>query len=67
MAITSNPQKAGFPLTLELSDFILPKKSWLKVSQIRTLSTVRLGKRITRLAEKELELAIEGLNGIIGS
>jgi mRNA interferase MazF len=67
MAITSQPQKAGFPLTLELSNLILPKKSWLKISQIRTLSTERLGKRIARLAEKELELAIEGLNEIIGN
>ena len=67
MAHTSQPQKAGFPLTLELSDPTLPKKSWIKISQIRTLSTERLGKRITRLPEKELELVIEGLNEIIGS
>jgi mRNA interferase MazF len=67
MALTSQPQKAGFPLTLELSDPTLPKKSWIKISQIRTLSTERLGKRITRLPEKELELVIEGLNEIIGS
>ena len=67
MALTSQPQKAGFPLTLELSDQTLPKKSWIKISQIRTLSTERLGKRITRLPEKELELVIEGLNEIIGS
>ena len=67
MALTSQPQKAGFPLTLELSDPTLPKRSWIKISQIRTLSTERLGKRITRLAEKELDLVIEGLNEIIGS
>jgi mRNA interferase MazF len=67
MALTSQPQKAGFPLTFELSDPTLPKKSWIKISQIRTLSTKRLGKRITRLPEKELELVIEGLNEIIGS
>ena len=67
MALTSQPQKAGFPLTLEISDPALPKRSWIKISQIRTLSTERLGKRITRLSEKELELAIEGLNEIIGS
>jgi mRNA interferase MazF len=67
MAITSQPQKAGFPLTLELSDTALPKRSWIKISQIRTLSTERLGKRITRLPEKDLDLAIEGLNEIIGS
>jgi mRNA interferase MazF len=67
MALTSQPQKAEFPLTLELSDPTLPKRSWIKISQIRTLSTERLGKRITRLSEKELNLAIEGLNEIIGS
>ena len=67
MALTSQPQKAGFPLTLELSDLALPKRSWIKISQIRTLSTERLGKRITRLPEKELDLVIEGLNEIIGS
>jgi mRNA interferase MazF len=67
MALTSQPQKAGFPLTLELSDSALPKRSWIKISQIRTLSTERLGKRVTRLPEKDLDLAIEGLNEIIGS
>jgi mRNA interferase MazF len=67
MALTSQPQKAGFPLTLELSDPALPKRSWVKISQIRTLSTERLGKRITKLPEKELDLVIEGLNEIIGS
>lgn len=67
MALTSQPQKAGFPLTLELSDPALPKRSWIKISQIRTLSTERLGKRLTRLPDKELDLVIEGLNEIIGS
>jgi mRNA interferase MazF len=66
MALTSQPQKAGFPLTLELTDPALPKKSWIKISQIRTLSTERIGKRITLLPEKELDLAIEGLNELIG-
>jgi mRNA interferase MazF len=67
MAITSQPQKAAFPLTLELSDSALPRISWVKISQIRTLSTERLGKRITKLSEKDLDLVIEGLNEIIGS
>ena len=67
MALTSAPQKAGFPLTLELSHSSLPKKSWVKISQIRTLSTERLGKKITKLSDKELDLVIEGLNEIIGS
>lgn len=66
MALTSRPQKAGFPLTLELSVPRLPKRSWVKISQIRTLSTERLGKRIARLSVKEMDLVIEGLFEIIG-
>ncbi|HPA44849.1 MAG TPA: type II toxin-antitoxin system PemK/MazF family toxin [bacterium] len=66
MALTSQPQKAGFPLTLELDDTSLPKKSWVKIGQVRTLSIERLGKKITRLSDKELDLVIEGLNEIVG-
>jgi mRNA interferase MazF len=43
VAITSQPQKAGFPLTLELKTQRLPKQSWIKISQIRTLSIERFG------------------------
>ena len=41
VAITSQPQRAGYPLTIELVDAKLPKKSWVKISQIRILSTLR--------------------------
>ncbi len=64
-AITSQPQQAGFPLTLALKTGDLPKLSWVKISQIRTLSTERLGKLIGRLSEEELAQVIEGLNEII--
>lgn len=65
VAITSQPQKAGFPLTLELKSTHLPKKSWLKISQIRTLSVERIGKFIGKASIEELNQAIEGLNEII--
>ena len=65
VAITSQPQKAGFPLTLELKTPNLPKKSWLKISQIRTLSVERIGKVIGKASPEELNQAIEGLNEII--
>jgi len=64
-AITSQPQKAGFPLTLELKTGDLPKHSWAKISQIRTLSTERIGKLIGKLSQEELSQIIEGLNEII--
>ena len=66
VALTSQPPSAGFPLTLELSDSNLPKKSWVKISQIRVLSVKRLGKKLGRASAEELELVIEGLNEIIG-
>ena len=66
LALTSQPQKAGFPLTLELSHPRLPKKSWVKISQIRTLSVERLGQRIGKASAEDLSLIVEGLNEIIG-
>ena len=65
-AVTSQPQKAGFPLTFELSDPKLPKRSWVKINQIRTLSVTRIRKKIARATEEELAMIIEGLNEIIG-
>ena len=67
MAITSQPQQAGFPLTVELKTRSLPKQSWVKISQIRTLSVDRIGKRIGRASAEELDQVIEGLNEIVGT
>ncbi len=65
VVITSQPQKAGYPLTLELKSTNLPKKSWIKISQIRTLSVERIGKVIGKASLAELNQIIEGLNEII--
>ncbi len=65
MALTSQPQRARFPLTLELESKGLPKKSWVKISQIRTLSVERVGQRLGRVSHEELAQVIEGLNEII--
>ena len=66
-AITSQPQRAGFPLALELKSKNLPKQSWVKISQIRTLSVERIGKKISMASPEELAQVIEGLNEIIGA
>ena len=66
LAITSQPQKAGFPLTFDLPSDLLPKPSWVKISQIRTLSTERLSHRLARLEESEVNRVIEGLLDIVG-
>lgn len=65
--LTSQPQRAGFPLTLELTSSRLPKRSWVKISQIRTLSTERLGKKIARASVEEVDQVVDGLNEIIGT
>ena len=66
MAITSRPQKAGFPLTFEIGSKGLPKKSWVKISQVRTLAVERIGKLAAVLPAEELARAIDGLNEIVG-
>ena len=66
LALTSRPPQAGFPLTLELADPKLPKKSWVKISQVRTLSVERLGRRLGRASAEELTQVVEGLNEIVG-
>ena len=66
VAITSQPQRAAFPLTLELESKELPKRSWVKISQIRTLSVERIGKKLGLATPEELAQVIEGLNEIIG-
>ena len=67
VAITSKPQSAGFPLTLKLKSGNLPKTSWVKISQIRTLSVERIAKKLGVVDPEELILVIEGLNEIIGA
>jgi mRNA interferase MazF len=66
LAITSQYQRAGFPLTYEITGHNLPKKSWVKISQIRTLSLKRIRNKIGRLDPEELDHIIEGLNEIVG-
>lgn len=66
VALTSQPQRAGFPLTLELQSKSLPKKSWVKISQIRTLSVEQVGQRLGKVSLEDLAQVIEGLNEIIG-
>jgi mRNA interferase MazF len=65
VAMTSQEPRAGFPLTVESSATGLNKRSWIKVSQIRTLSVDRLGKRLARASEEELARVLDGLNEIL--
>lgn len=66
MALTSQTPRAAFPLSLELGDRRLSKRSWVKISQVRTLSVERIGARLGRASPEELAQVVEGLNEIIG-
>jgi mRNA interferase MazF len=65
-AITSQQPRVGFPLVMEIHSAKLPKRSWVKISQIRTLSTLRLGKKLAHVLSDELDRVVEGLTEIVG-
>jgi mRNA interferase MazF len=66
VALTSQEPRAGYPLTLELTATKLPKRSWVKISQIRTLSTERIGRRLGRASDEDLATVLDGLLEVIG-
>ena len=67
VALTSQAQRAGFPLTLEIDSRALPKKSWVKISQVRTFAVQRIGRKLGRATPEELSKIIDGLNEILGA
>jgi mRNA interferase MazF len=67
MALTTQAQRAGFPLTFELHNTEVGKRSWVKISQIRTLAVERVGKKIGKASPEQLLQIVEGLNEIIGA
>jgi len=66
VAMTSQEPRAGYPLTLESRAAGLKKRSWIKISQIRTLSADRIGSRLARASDEELARVLDGLNEILG-
>ena len=67
VALTSQEPRAGFPLTLEIAGSGFPKRSWVKISQIRTLSVQRLGNKMGNAIPEEVTAVLEGLNEILGA
>jgi len=66
LAITSREPRAGFPLSHRLQSAKMPKPSWVKMNQVRTIAVERLGKKIGRVADDELNEIVEGLVELIG-
>jgi mRNA interferase MazF len=65
MALTSQPQASGFPLTLALPTQSFPKPSWVKISQIRTISVERIGKRLGEVDTQDMAQLVNGLLELI--
>ena len=65
LAVTSQHQRAGYPLTWKLPTDLLPRESWVKISQVRTLSTERLGTLLARLPERDVDEIVAGLQQLI--
>jgi mRNA interferase MazF len=60
LAVTSVPQQSRYPLVWEITSGGLPRRSWVKLSQVRTLSMQRLRDRIGTLAEDDLARVLRG-------
>ena len=67
MAVTSQEPKAGFPLTLALSQTLAGKQAWIKIAQVRTLSTKRLGRILGHVDDADIAAILEGLNEVLGN
>lgn len=66
LAITSREPRAGFPLYSPLPSGLLPKPSWVKITQIRAIAVERLGRKLAHLDEAEVDRMVEGLLDIVG-
>ena len=67
MIVTSQPPKAGYPLNYELVGIDLPKRSWVKITQVRTLAVERLGGLLGRATARQMVEIVDGLNEIIAA
>lgn len=67
VALSSREPRADFPLTWPVPEGVLSRPAWVKISQIRTLSVDRLGRRLGQIEDPEITQILEGLNEILGA
>jgi mRNA interferase MazF len=51
---------------MALQSGVMPKRSWVKVAQIRTLSVHRLEGPVASIDSHQVDLAVEALKEIVG-
>lgn len=64
LAITSKKPQVKYPLIYQLPKDLLPKPSWVKVTQIRTLSVQRLGGYLAKIEESDYQKIMAAFNRI---
>ncbi len=66
IALTSKEPQVNYPLSSEVIGSGLPKRTWAKPGQVRTLSVKRLSGQIGRATEAELSTTLAALVEILG-
>ena len=66
LAITSVRPKVKYPLVLELDCPSLPKRSWVKITQIRTISNERIRDYIGQINASQINEIRDAINDLIG-
>lgn len=60
LVVTSQEPRAGLPLAFGIASGGLPRPSWVKTNQVRTLSAKRLGQQFGRVSDDELTAVADG-------
>jgi mRNA interferase MazF len=66
MPMPAGPSALATPHALKLTSVGPPKQSWVKMTQVRTLSAERIQRRVGRLTPDELAQVVDRLFEIIG-
>ena len=64
--MTSQPQRAPWPLSVEVGRPVGGKRAWVKPAQVRTLSVLRLTQTLDHLDDVELARVVAALHEVIG-
>ena len=65
LAITSVEPRVKYPLIKELTCSSLPKRSWVKITQIRTISTERIENYIGQIDLAQMDAIVLAIDDLI--
>jgi mRNA interferase MazF len=65
-AVTSQQPKVKYSLVYQLPKDLLPKPSWVKITQIRTLSTNRIENYIASISDRDFNKVMSAFERLCG-